>query len=129
MPGGPSLQPQEVREPAGVVMIVRVLEAAVLREAWDMSQVHDVAGVHEPVNEPIPIIGGLHGNALERLPEGLKGRDDYRQLVAQSLLAHHAIVLVLHHDDTVRPMQIDAGIVLHHRTLRSVRWTHHAHTP
>jgi hypothetical protein len=111
------------------MLIVRVLEPAVMRERRDMRQMDAIAGVHEPVHQPVPIIGGLDGDTCERLPERREGRQDPGQLVAQSLLIHHVIVLVEHHDHTVGPMQIDAGIVLHHRTLLSVRCGHQAQTP
>lgn len=90
-----------------------------------MREVHDVARVHQAIHEPVPIIGGLHGNALQRLTEGSEGREDPCQLVAESLLVEYAVVVVKHHDDTVGPMQIDPSIALH-RTLLSVVSVHHA---
>lgn len=71
-------------EPARVVVIVHVFEAAVLWQGRDMREVHDVARVHQTIHEPVPIIGGLHGNALQRLTERSEGHKDFRQLVAES---------------------------------------------
>jgi hypothetical protein len=86
---------------------------------------HDVVRVHQAVDEPIPLIRRLHGDALKCLTEGSEGREDSRQLVAESLLGAHAAVVIEHHDDTVGPLQIDPGLVFH-LTLLSVVSEHHA---
>jgi hypothetical protein len=59
VPGRQQPEPQKVRQPAGVVLIVRVFQPAVLRQRGDMREVHDVARVHQAVDEPIPIISLL----------------------------------------------------------------------
>jgi hypothetical protein len=101
-------------------VIVRVLEAAVLRKGWDMGEVHGVAGVHEPIDAPVPIIGRLHRNALEGLTEGRERREDSRQLVAESLLLADTIVVIDHDNHTVGAMQIDPSIVVHLNLLSVV---------
>jgi hypothetical protein len=73
----PSWQPpqsQEVRQPARIMGIIGVLPATIRRKGRDLGEVHDVARVHQAVHEPVPMIGGLHGNALQGVPQGGEGR-------------------------------------------------------
>ena len=64
--GGKHPEAEEMRQPSGIVPIVGVFQAAVLRERGRMGEVYRVPGIHEPIDEPVPIIRRLDGDALQR---------------------------------------------------------------
>ena len=82
-----------------------------------MRQVYRIAGTHEPIDEPIPIIGGLDGNALQRGSKRFQCGEDQGQLIREPFLVEHPILVIEHHDDAVGGMQIDSRITPHRSLL------------
>jgi len=78
-----------------------------------MGQVHPVARVHQPIDQPVPIIGGFHDHALHGGPIGLQRSQDKGQIIPQALLIQHLIGVITHNDHTIGGMEIDSRITLH----------------
>jgi hypothetical protein len=51
--------------PAGIGMVIRLLQAALLLPRRRVGQRHPVVRLPQPINEPVPVIGGLDHHALE----------------------------------------------------------------
>src|SRR5688572_31531477 len=61
-------QPQNVGKPASVGMIVSVLQSLVLLDRSRVGQMNAMSLVHQAVDQPVPVEGRLHDNALEHIP-------------------------------------------------------------
>jgi hypothetical protein len=114
---GKQPQAKQVREPLRIMLIVGVLEPTVLRKRWGMGEVDVVARLHEPIDEPVPIIGGFNDHTLHRSPIRLQRRQEEGQVIAEAFLIQHSVRAVDHDQDTIRGMEIDARITHHHRNL------------
>ena len=75
---GQQPQAQQLRQPAGVGVVVAVLEPAVLHDGGRVGQVDPVAGLHQGVDQPVPVVGGLHHQAHDGLAVGRQGRQHAR---------------------------------------------------
>jgi hypothetical protein len=54
----------------GVAAVVAVLEAVVLRNGGGVDQVHGIAVIHQPIDQPVPVAGRLHRHADPVVPIG-----------------------------------------------------------
>ena len=86
-------QTQQVRKPARVVLIGAVLESLVLHHRRWLRQVHAIARRHQPIHQPVPVVGRLHHDALKRLLVGATAAEYPPQLIPQSLLKEHTVFL------------------------------------
>ena len=55
---GENAQAKELGSPPRIAVIIGMLQAVVLLNRGGVGQMHRVPGFHEPINQPIPIIGG-----------------------------------------------------------------------
>ena len=89
-------------EPTGVVTVVGVLQSVVLFDRTGVRQVKPIAGIHQPVDQPVPVEGRFDGDTLELGPVWLEETQDRRQVVAKLRFPNHFLVLVDDRDPAVR---------------------------
>ena len=65
-----------------VVTIVGVLQPVVLLDCPCVRQMHLVAGIHQPVHKPIPVVCRLHRDALDLFLERFQEFQDQVEIVA-----------------------------------------------
>lgn len=89
----------------------------VLWQGGSMHAMHTIARVHESINQPIPIVGGFHGDPPHHGPIGLQCREDHRKVVAQPLLIQQPVRVITGHEHTVRGMKIDSDMPSHRNRI------------
>jgi hypothetical protein len=74
-------------------------------------------GVHEPIDEPIPIISRLNGDPIEHQAIRLQRGEHEGEVIAEAFLIQDPVRIIDHDKDTVGGMESDARIPHHHRNL------------
>jgi len=93
-PLGQHAQSQHLGQPASVGTVIGILETVVLLHRCGVGQMHPVAGLHQPVDEPVPVIGRLYhhtGDVFLILSSLLQNRG---QMVGEALLIDHLVLLI-----------------------------------
>ena len=85
---------QSLSQPACVGVVVAVLQPRVLHQRRRVGQVDRVAGLHEGVYQPVPVVGRLHHQAHDGLAVGRQGRQDPGRVVGQALAVDQPLLLV-----------------------------------
>ncbi|KFB68942.1 MAG: hypothetical protein CAPSK01_001131 [Candidatus Accumulibacter vicinus] len=102
-----------MRQPTGIVHVLLMLQALVLLDRRRVHQVHPIARFHQAVDQPIPVVGGLDGNALDLLAVGTKRLANPLQIVRQAPLQHHSIRLVQNHQHAIVGMKVNCSVQFH----------------
>jgi hypothetical protein len=92
-----------------------MLEPIVLFDRGGVGQVHAEAGILEPIDEPIPVVGRFDHDTRQLALPLAEEADDLREIVRQSLLRNNTISVVDHRHDAVVRMQIYPAV--HHLRL------------
>lgn len=71
-----------------------------------------VSHVLNPVHEPIPVIGALHGYGMDTAPEWLQEGLQHLELIEQLCMLDPFSLGVYNGDSHVIGMQIDTGIIV-----------------
>ena len=71
---------------------------------------HPVVGLHASIDEPVPVVGGLHHHACEGCLVRGSGLHNRRQMRGQSFLVDQLSLVMESHDHTVVCMQINTAV-------------------
>ena len=110
MPGGQDAQAQQVGQVAGVVEVPGVLEAVLLLDGAGVDQVNGKAGVLQAIDQPVPVVGGLDGNALNLAGVAAQGLLNLGVVVGKSLAEHDAIRFIQHAQHAVVAVQVNGCV-------------------
>src|SRR3974390_1019671 len=92
----------------GVILVIRVLDAAVWLNFGRVGQVDRIALGPQPVHQPIPVEGGLDRHGLELWFEWRQELSHCFEITVQLPVRHALSVLVHHTDHYVVAVQIDS---------------------
>jgi hypothetical protein len=107
-------------QPAGLGMVSRILQAAILLHRRGVGQRHPVVGRHQPVNEPVPVSGRRHHHAgAVGLIRGSLCQNR-GQMMGEASVIDHLLLLIEYYDHTVVCMQITPAVAWHRRLLLSL---------
>src|SRR5262245_53144194 len=71
-----------------------MLQAFVLVNRSGVGQVHRVASIHEPIHQPVPIIGGFYDEAMIAWLNRTEVKKNVRQVIGRSLLVHDLLLII-----------------------------------
>ena len=91
---GPRTQAYHMGSPTGIGIVIRLLQAALWLYGCWVGQMHPVAGVHAPINEPVPIRGRCDDHPLEVCVIRDSLLQKHRQMIGQASLIDHLILLI-----------------------------------
>jgi hypothetical protein len=86
-------EPQQLRQPGRVGVIIAVLQPTVLHDRRRIGQVHLVACGHQGIDQPVPIVGRLHDQASDRLSIRLQHFQDSLRVIGQALAIDDPVVV------------------------------------
>ena len=71
---------------------------------------HPKAIVHQAIHQPVPVVGGLHGDGLELRVIRLERLTDRRQFVGQPLLEDWLAGVIDHRAERIVGMQVQTRV-------------------
>ena len=95
---------------AGVVEVPSVLEAVVLLDGAGVDQVNGKADVLQAIDQPVPVVGGLDGDALNLAGVAAQGLLNLGVVVGKSLAEHDAIRFIQHAQHAVVAVQVNGCV-------------------
>ncbi len=98
-----------VSDPFGL-LIVAVLQTVVLRNRGGVNQMHGIAMIHQPIDQPVPVVGRLHRHADQLFPVGFQITEQTRQIVGPSALQQGLAFAIHDGQHAVAGMQIDSCV-------------------
>jgi len=99
--------------------IPAVLEPLVLLDRARVCQMHLVAGIHQSVDQPIPVVRTLDHHACQILTMQLQCGANLPQIVGQTLTEHDPVFFVA--DDHYRIVRVQVYATIFHVGLRRVK--------
>jgi hypothetical protein len=86
---------------AGVRFVAAVFQPFVFLDGGWIGQLHLITGFHQPVDEPVPVVGRFHDDASQVMPVCSEQFQYPRQVIWNTLLKQNLIVVVDHHDKAI----------------------------
>ena len=81
-------------QPAGIGIVIRLLQPAVwLHRRW-VGQMHPVVGLHQPIDKPVPVGGGLYHYARDICLIRGSWLQNRGQIIGEALLIDHLVLLI-----------------------------------
>ena len=102
-----------MREPAGVGTLIGMLQAALLLHRGRVGQMHPVVCLHQPIDEPVPVVRRLHHHARDLCVIGRQLIQNRREMIGSTLVVHHLVLLIAYHDHTIICMEVDPCVEWH----------------
>ncbi len=111
---GEHAQAKEMGSPPRVTAIMGMLQAFVLLNRGGVGHMHRVAGFHEPINQPLPIIGGFHDEAVYVWLKRMELKKNVRHVIGRSLFVHDLFLLINQYDHTGVAMDVNPAVQFCH---------------
>ena len=97
-------------QPAGIGIVIRLLQPAVwLHRRW-VGQRPPVGGLQQPIDEPVPVVGGLDHPALEVCLLWGSALQKRGEMLGYAWVIDHLVLLIESDNDRVGCMPINPAV-------------------
>jgi hypothetical protein len=101
---------EALRQVPGIVLVGSVLEAVIGFDGHRVYQFYVVAGFHEAVHQPVPVVRRFNCYGLDAFLVRFQLRQYGWQVVRVAVLVDNFVLLIEHNQHAVIGMQVDCGV-------------------
>ena len=111
-------------KPERVALVVRMLQSVVLMICRRVCKANLITGIHQSINEPVPVESAFNSNGLDIHPEWFEFIDNPWQFIRKPLVENLLLIILIQYPNvSIVRMQIHPDIQFHNPFLLSLSFS------